>query len=131
MLMFVQPHGMPQSRDTTSTSQQQAVTKKCGPHYDKWTSIGLGASHFCLSCVSVAAGVMAVAHNAELYYIGVGIWAGIWVSHLNSSTIHSMVRFYKYVIIYIYKSSSGISWSKTNNMPMVSSKANSPNFEVA
>ena len=99
--------------------------------YQTQSSTGLGATHICLSGVSVAAGIMAVAHHAEYYYIYTGLWAGIWVSHLNSSTIHSMVRFYKYVIIYIYKSSSRISWSKTNNMPMVSSKANSPNFEVA
>lgn len=63
-------------------SYQPSVIKHYGPHYDRQTSTGLGATQIVLACISIAAGVMAIVFYAELYPIGIGIWAGAFVSQL-------------------------------------------------
>ena len=83
---------------------QPMVIKNFGPHYKRQTSTGLGATQIVLSCASIAAGIIAILTEAGWYYIGVGIWAGAWVSQLDFSTRNNMV---KYVITYMYKSPSG------------------------
>lgn len=61
---------------------QPPVTGHYGPHYQRQTSTGLGAAQIVLACVSIAAGAIAIHYYAEYYYVGIGIWAGVFVSKI-------------------------------------------------
>src|SRR6218665_2426593 len=61
---------------------QPTVIKNFGPHYERQSSISLGATQIVLACISIIAGGIAIGYQAALYYLGVGIWAGAWVSQL-------------------------------------------------
>ena len=94
MAYYNQAHGHPQGQYPSSVvyypgptiNYQQAVIKNFGPHYERQSSTGLGATQIVLACVSIAAGIMAIVYDAECYEIGVGIWAGAWVSKFIFST---------------------------------------------
>src|SRR6218665_125786 len=94
MAYYNQAQGHPQGQYPSSVvyypgptiNYQQAAIKSYGPHYERQSSIGLGATQIVLACVSITAGIMAIVYDADCSYIGVGIWAGAWVSQFNFST---------------------------------------------
>ena len=77
---------------------QQPAIKHFGKHYARKTSFGLGITQIVLACASIAAGIMAYEYAAEYYNIGIGMWAGTWVSQFNFSTSRYIVTVYIDVI---------------------------------